>query len=804
MKVLTNAACLILKLFKLKTRPSKKLGLTYLKKNTFYGMIEENALEKIMKTLFELSNQFFNLLEMDYSDEKLNYAASDKLCFENALKQFLGSGRKEDAFTVYFCFSEIFQLFGRGYDNTKKLLEMLSDHEYHSGELLSKHRDHYSHSVYVFALGLAIYANDSSYRRSYLSFYGLEENGKSAYQFLKFWGMVALFHDIGYPFQLAHEQIKTYSEEVWGKKNPVNPYVSYGNLLNFIALDEAVAERLSKTFSAKITNIDELLAHGLKIREGYDAKAVCNILVKRVVEQPNFMDHGYFSAVILARQLFAAPEFEMDKRYLDVLTAILLHNSFNKYDAPEKHSISISEHPLSYLLILCDELQSWDRLAYGKVSKRDPIAWKVELDIKDNSLAINYIFDSYTLRKYNEDGELEVELNKNYREMREGVFLDKIYSYIKTPLKIIVKTKEKKKQKKAHLYASDDNFINLCDLAKAIHISYNERCKSFSGSRIDEDFGKLPLEFKVSNIEQAKSYAAKLELINCFYSGKDLDYTVVEDFGRNVVSDFADNLGFLCREEHVRWVKEKLAMGWKYGTDYRDVNERNAKKIHKDIVPYELLPKDEQSKDALMVNNIIDLLKRFHSNIKIYNYRSGRKPILQIAVTGHRYFKDDPEKLKKKIKKILSDFSKDHRVIVRSCFAYGADQLVTECAAELGIAIKADIPMPYEDYIEDVRRDAEKNGIIFTKDDELRMRHLLAQTVVCRVVSDPIYTYAEASAYIVEKCDKLIALWDGKKLDLHDRDDKPINRGGTYDCIRMAEKRGLKRGEDIIIIDCYR
>lgn len=757
-----------------------------------------------MKTLLELSTKFFDMLELDYPEETQGNAASDKLCFENALKQFLNSGRKEDAFTVYFCFSEIYKLFGQGYDNTKKLLEMLSDHEYHSGELLSKHRDHYSHSVYVFALGLAIYANDAAYRKTYLNFYNLEESGKSAYQFLKFWGMIALFHDIGYPFQLAHEQIKTYSQEVWGKNNPTSPYVSYGNMSNHVALDKKVSAQLTKTFSAKITDINELLAHGLKVREGYDVNAVCKCLVERVVVQPNFMDHGYFSAVILARQLFALPNFEMDMRHLDVLTAILLHNNFNKYDAPDRHPIDVAEHPLSYLLILCDELQSWDRLAYGKVSKRDPIAWAVELEISDDTLAINYVFDSYTVRKYDDEGKLNVELNANYEEMREGKYLKKLYGYITTPLKITVKTSEKKKKKKARLYASDDNFINLCDLAKAIHISYNEHCKSFTTSRIDEDFAKLPLEFKVSNIEQAKSYASKLELINCFYSGKDLDYPIVEDFGRNVESDFADNLDFLCREEHVRWVKEKLAMGWKYGTDYKDVNERNSKKIHKCIVPYELLSKDEQSKDALMVNNIIDLLKKFHSNIKIYNYRSGRKPIMQIAVTGHRYFKDDPEKLKKQIKEILIKLSQTHRVIVRSCFAYGADQLVAECAAELGITIKADIPMPYEDYIEDVRRDVEKNGLPFTEEDEARMRHLLAQAVVCRVISDPVYTYAAANAYIVEKCDKLIALWDGKKLALHDNTEKPINRGGTYDCIRMAEKRGLKRGEDIIIVDCYR
>ena len=106
-----------------------------------------------MKTLKELCSKFFNILETD-SIQSYAEATGDIFCFRRALEKFLNTGRKEDAFTVYFCFSEIFKLFGTGYDNTKKLLETLSDHEYHSGELLTKHRDHYSHSVYVFALGL--------------------------------------------------------------------------------------------------------------------------------------------------------------------------------------------------------------------------------------------------------------------------------------------------------------------------------------------------------------------------------------------------------------------------------------------------------------------------------------------------------------------------------------------------------------------------------------------------------------------------------------------------------------------------
>lgn len=797
-----------------------------------------------MKTLYELVSVYFAGLRMNPTQD-YEEALSDKLCFENAIKSFLKSGRKEDAFTVYFCFSEIFNLFGKGYDNTKKLLELLSDHEYHSGELLSKHRDHYSHSVYVFAIGLAIYANDSVYRRNYLDFYGLDDNEQSSFHFLKYWGITALFHDIGYPFQLAHEQIKSYAEEIWindekdeekrKEKVAYMPYVSYGNLQKFIALNESAQERIRKAFSVEnvVSNINELLAYGLKLREDYDINIVCEKLLKRVEEQPNFMDHGYFSAVILAKQLFAVPDFALDIFYLDALTAILLHNNFNKYDAPNKHPIKVSEHPLAYLLILCDELQCWDRLAYGKISKRDPLAWDVNLEIFDNCIIIKYLFDTYTVRTEDEEGNPEVKLNKNYLEMLKGVFVEKIFGsrlyrgeeyvkltqaansievdkkkriklyegYIISELKLDVQTAEEKKPKKYKLYASDDSFINLCDLAKAIHISYDKHCRGYLGSHISKEFGELSLEFKVSNIEQAKSYAEKLELINCFYSSKDLDYPIVEDFRRTAFSEFKNNLSFLCREEHVRWVKEKLAMGWKYGTDYKSIEERNRKKINRSIVPYEQLSEEDRSKDELMINNIIKLLKKFDSNIKIYNYRSGRKPTLEIAGTGHRFIKGGSaviNQYKQDVKELLLEYSKDYRVVVRSCFAYGADQLIAECAAELGLTIKADIPMEYEEYIADVKRDTIANGYPFTDEDEYRMRHLLAQAVVCKAIPDSVHTYAAASQYIIDKCKKLIVLWDGKETPLYDENHRPINRGGTYDTIRMAKE--ARYGENDIHI----
>ncbi len=782
-----------------------------------------------MDTLYNFTKAFFEISKT--GDNPLD---SDLFCLEKALKQFLETGSKEDAFTVYFCYGEIFKLFGNGYENIKNILEMLSDHEYHSGELLSKHRDHYSHSVYVFAIGLAIFANDEGFKEQFLTFYKLSDDNTSSYLFLKLWGMTSLFHDVGYPFQLAYEQIKNYVEDVFGKDdkdNLRNPFVSFGNFLNFISINEDAKAKIIFAFPEidKVETYNDLLAYGLKINEGYDANEVSKKLLERVLNQPSFLDHGYFSAIILAKQLFNYDHFVIDKYSLDVLTAILLHNNFNKYDAPNHHPLSLNEHPLAYLLIICDELQCWDRLAYGKISKQDPLAWNIMLDIKRDYLMVDYIFDSYVVRTTQND---EIFENKNYVAFKNQTFLEKIFGsikvrgskyvedatlynlqepdknkkikiyegYVVSPLTIKIKTHEQTKCRRTNLYASDDSFVSLYDLAKAIHASYTEHCQNLNEQALNEDFASLPLEFKISNIEQAKSYAKKLELINCFYSQKELDYPQVNDFNHMEDSEYVDNIGFLAREEHVRWVKEKLAMGWSYGTDYQSIEERNQKKIHKSIVPYELLPAKERSKDESIIKNMPLILKNFDSNIKIYNYRLGRKPTLEIAGVGHRFIKDDKEKLKNKVKAILQLYTKKYNVVVRTCFAYGADQLIAECAIELGLPLKANLPMPFEDFINDVRKDVESKGLVFSSQDELKMRHLLAQTVVCRIIEDPENIYACASEYIIRKCQVLIALWDGVKLPFVDENNNHVNLGGTYHCITMAKKAN----KDVKIVECYR
>ena len=579
-----------------------------------------------MNTLSESCGKFFDeykIVPRSGQDD----SSSDVVCLAKSVKTFLKSGLKEDAFVVYFCFTEIFNIFGQGYVNTKNLLDVLSDRENNS-DIAAENRDWYSHSAYLFALGLAAYANDGNFRKEFCDYYDYGDSDEAACGFLKYWGVTSLFCDMGQ---------------------------------------------------------SRLLACELKMP-----------------------DVG-------------------------------------------GRSIELPYGPLARLLSACSELLSGDGTA-------------------------------------------------NKPSLNSASGKQKRHAGIDFSLDFAAEVANRKKENKAGVTVADKSFSDLYELAKLIHVSYNEHCKDFTGSRVDEDFAKLRLEFKVSNIEQAKSYSEKLALIDCFYSSKDFDYPVVTDINNLVYGGYADNREFLCRVEHVRWVKEKLALGWKYGTDYANTEERNRKKIHKCIVPYEQLSDEEKSKDALMIDGIFTQLSKLDGNVKIYNCPIEHKPEIEIAGIGHRYFTADAESLKRRIKSCLQQYCETHRVVVRTCLAYGADQLIAECALEMGLTLKAVIPLEYEDYIKDVRDDAEKNGHRFTDDDELRMRHLLAQTVVCKTVVDPTNKYQAASQYIVDKCDVLIALWDGKPLSLVDENNNPINRGGTYDSVMSARATG----KTVHIIECGR
>lgn len=333
----------------------------------------------------------------------------NRLSFEKALSRFLVSGTREDAFDIYYCYTEIFKPFGAGYDATGLLLELLSEHETNASSLLMKHRDHYSHAVYVFTIGLAIFKNHEGFRKAYMKKYGLKNKKKAACHFLEFWGLTSLFHDIGYPFEIAHQQMKAYVVKLDPKNNNDDygfaPYVSYKNM------DEFTRTRvgdLNKLYAKAIIERLETYLGRTDVEPYYAEYVLGKALKDRAVhDNPNekdylYMDHAYFSGLLMAKTYISRHK-EIDSRekmpeeVMDAFTAIILHNSLFKFTLRSllhtKEPLRLSDgQPLSYLLMFCDELQCSDRQSYGQNSRGSIYAFDFDMDFQ-NGLSFTYYFD---------------------------------------------------------------------------------------------------------------------------------------------------------------------------------------------------------------------------------------------------------------------------------------------------------------------------------------------------------------------------------------------------------------------------
>ena len=576
----------------------------------------------------------------------------DRLSFEAAIGRFLESGSREDAFDIYYCYCEIFKPFGAGYDTTGLLLEMLSEHETNASSLLMKHRDHYSHSVYVFLIGLAIYRNHEAIRAAYNAKYGLQDGPLAASHFLEFWGLTSLFHDIGYPFEIAHQQMKAYVCKLFANNNDdygFAPYVSYRNM------DEFALSRLGDLNDLYARAITERLGQSYLKRAGHEEyylhhKLVRTLRDRAIHENPAekdylFMDHAYFSGLILAKALLDRhPEIgcydDVPEGLLDAFTAIILHNSLFKFTIRAllhtREPLGLHDgQPLAYLLMLCDELQCWDRASYGKGSRGGIYPFDFDIEFHDGGMTWTYFFDSTFADDVVSAPAYRAVLMDGYTKKSGAVrsgrskFVDDIDEIVSLadvlpsfepdvgkpdPSGAICAVLEEKK-KKTGLYLSDSTYLSLYDFALALNGRY---CGATTQDEMKRAFEEgLSLEYKLSNIAQAKGFAKQLEGIGCFYTDRPVEYG-------QLVAFRDDELAALAESEHGRWCAEKRAMGWDFGCghvkrlDGRNDNVmRERTRLHHDLVPFADLPNAEQLKDSEPMLKMLDLIREF-GGLSIY------------------------------------------------------------------------------------------------------------------------------------------------------------------------------------------
>lgn len=622
---------------------------------------------------------------------------TDRLSLELELGNFIDSGTAEDAYTVYYCFLEMF--IGR-YGASQSMIELLSEFESNASSLLMKHRDHYSHSVYVFALGLAIYENSKKYRSIFRSFYrdmigfkrGDTEDSKvakTACFFLEYWGLTSLFHDIGYPFEIPFEQIMSYFEVDKKKRGKGTIYLAFHDIQKLTALNDKARARFYEMYHRDFKTTDELLAFDITSKlgstYGFDEEYMLRKLRSKP-EEPNengyFMDHAYFSSARLCRELLETIGSQrgiesITRAHIDVLSAIMLHNSLFKFavsfykETYRKPALKAKLHPLAYMLMICDELQCWDRTAYGRNSRTELHPMAADFDFSDGKISAVYYYDAEESDKINEfrekydawakvkkrDGKEaagEAPRLKAYSDMneKEQIFVTEIRHIVDTSIMPLTALPDVRRanRKSKHIYLSASNFLHLYDFAVSLNGRYSHQGEEekIKTEQLEHEFDEMSLEYKLSNIRQARNFDLYLNEIGCFYTDKPVDFDMLTRFTQ-------EELDLIAPMEHERWVREHIAMSWSYGEEYEDkdldVSHPEAFGLAEDLTEkqvraalreqmrrhkltmdgnptsaevkehYDKLPPDEQGKDWKPMKSMLKLIKKY-DGLRIYRIQS--------------------------------------------------------------------------------------------------------------------------------------------------------------------------------------
>ena len=154
---------------------------------------------------------------------------------------------------------------------------------------------------------------------------------------------------------------------------------------------------------------------------------------------------------------------------------------------------------------------------------------------------------------------------------------------------------------------------------------------------MEKDFSALSLEYKLANINQVKSFSRYLNEIHCFYTDRQVDFDMLEEFTPQQILRFAPL-------EHERWLREHQSMGWRCGDLYEqapvpsDADEKSYRaalreqtRCHKLVVDGELtkerilshyrehLSEYEKQKNYQPFNRMLKLMRKF-DGVRIYQY----------------------------------------------------------------------------------------------------------------------------------------------------------------------------------------
>lgn len=558
--------------------------------------------------------KFFDELEV-FEDTERGHCY--KIFMRQAIREFLDNETKETAFAVYRTFFDSYRITIEGSSNPFiDLLDVLKSYEENAAVLIDKQRDHYIHSVNVFLLGLCIYAGNAKFR----SVFELTVMDKGKYtfsydtkneEFYYRWGLASLFHDVGYPVEIVGRQINKFIDfatDVGGKEKPVNVQLSFENFEELNRIPEIIPKRIftkcyfdyyeDSIYIDMLKPVD-LLAHKLHTSLGVHLKDIKFALddFVNVMARFGFIDHGYYSSIIVLKwygYLIQLARYKPEYFFwpvLDSASAILLHNCYKNMMMKKPFNLgalALSTHPIAFLLILCDELQEWNRKAYGIKDKLRTLAAEAKLVVTDEKLALTLITNNGSL-----PADFCREKKKLLFELLDlGTLFDGVAIHCKSLKKPVLPEPSNEVEARPELK-------DLEKLARAIHELYNEKqLERYPDKPLKyPDFDKLTDSLKYSNLRQAMDIPEKLRQMGFIMGPAGNDDPIM-----SVPEEYVE---YLAEQEHEAWMAERIASGWVAG-NHVDAE----KKTTPYLVPFDKLPEDIKQLDRDPVQNIPLLLER--------------------------------------------------------------------------------------------------------------------------------------------------------------------------------------------------
>ena len=614
-------------------------------------------------------DEFFEKLEL-YDDIHNGHYYKDLI--KAGIDVFLDNENEYNALEIYKTFFMVYQITPeyKSADNEMNdsnlvsepntllnLVSLMKTYEESTGDLVEKQRDHFIHSVNVFLLGLAIFSQNTTYRRifreyilrtEYKGYYQID--GKMSYEeFFYRWGIASLFHDIGYP--IIGKQMKKFLND--GVKSISSSYQA-DTAIDFKDFNEFnLIMKIKPDFADDFRN-DHPEAKFLDMFKPTDIMAF-NIASEFDIEisdltrhlnnfvdimgEKGFLDHGFFSSILVLNSfgylIQKYTEF-YDMFYYpiaDSSTAILLHNYYRNVLQKKPFNqgqLQPQKNPLAYLLILCDELQEWNRKPYGKNDKKRNQVNELVLNVTEEELEVEYILNRGTMGLgFSQDKE-----NFLKNVLKIPTLFNKSFSII---TRIEHEADMIKDRTRSEIQAPDVLMRNVEKLAIQIHEQYNETTRAQyeekleRGEEISEklkhnydnmcSYAELSPQLKIANIRQARSIPYKLSIIGC-------EMANMADPRKEVLSFNDDEVIELAKLEHEQWCEDKIESGWTYGPVRDDENF-----IHDCLLPWDELSREVQQYDIDPILEIPNYVRQI--GLKIVQTKTRL-----LTVKMHEYYKE--------------------------------------------------------------------------------------------------------------------------------------------------------------------